>query len=188
MNRLESALYCNPFAVPQDQVCYGMYNQATVHQYRAEFAMFAAARADQPAAEVAAAVEEQLKASGAWAGGFWEQVSFVLACSALCGRCHVSAARLGAFATGRILERRHRSIAPVCPSPHISCGCNQAIPVRFLTSVFVAHSSPVPQKAEAQLDAAVAYKKGFLDGYLGKSALAQLRAKLAANYLITPVK
>lgn len=45
-----------------------------------------------------------------------------------------------------------------------------------------------PQKAEAQLDSAVAYKKGFLDGYLGKSALAQLRAKLAANYLITPVK
>jgi hypothetical protein len=44
------------------------------------------------------------------------------------------------------------------------------------------------QKAEAQLDAAVAYKAAFLDGYLGKSALAQLRAKLAADYLITPVK
>ena len=44
------------------------------------------------------------------------------------------------------------------------------------------------QKAEEQLDASVAYKKGFLDGYLGKSALAQLRAKLAADYLTKPVK
>ena len=48
--------------------------------------------------------------------------------------------------------------------------------------------SPPPQKAEAQLDAAIAYPAAFLDGYLGKSALAQLRAKLAADYLITPVK
>lgn len=45
-----------------------------------------------------------------------------------------------------------------------------------------------PQDAEKQLDAAVAYKASFLDGYLGKSALAQLRAKLAADYLIVPVK
>lgn len=46
----------------------------------------------------------------------------------------------------------------------------------------------VLQKADKQLDSAIAYKKGFLDGYLGKSALSQMRAKLAANYLITPVK
>ena len=47
---------------------------------------------------------------------------------------------------------------------------------------------PLAQKAEEQLDAAIAYKKSFLDGYLGKSALAQLRAKLAADYLTTPAK
>lgn len=45
-----------------------------------------------------------------------------------------------------------------------------------------------PQDAEKQLDAAIAYKASFLDGHLGKSALAQLRAKLAADYLIVPVK
>lgn len=49
-------------------------------------------------------------------------------------------------------------------------------------------SSNRAQKAEAQLDAAIAYKASFLDGYLGKSALAQLRAKIAADYLVTPVK
>ncbi|KAI7841257.1 hypothetical protein COHA_005030 [Chlorella ohadii] len=87
----------------EDQVCYGMYNQATVHQYRAEFALFKAAREGQPASSVAEQAEAHLK------------------------------------------------------------------------------------KAEAQLDAALAYKPAFLDGYLGKSALAQLRAKIAANYLICPV-
>lgn len=30
--------------VLQDQVCYGMSNQATVHQYRAEFLMFKVGR------------------------------------------------------------------------------------------------------------------------------------------------
>ena len=44
------------------------------------------------------------------------------------------------------------------------------------------------QAAEAQLDAALAYKASFLDGYLGRSALAQLRAKVAADYIITPTK
>ena len=39
-----------------------------------------------------------------------------------------------------------------------------------------------------QLEAAIAYKPAFLDGYLGKSSLAQLRAKIAANYLLAPVK
>ncbi|PRW59699.1 Tetratricopeptide repeat 1 [Chlorella sorokiniana] len=87
----------------EDQVCYGMYNQATVHQYRAEFVLFKAAREGQPASSVAAEAEAHLK------------------------------------------------------------------------------------KAEAQLDAALAYKPAFLDGYLGKSSLAQLRAKIAANYLIVPV-
>ncbi|KAL4859108.1 hypothetical protein ACK3TF_000883 [Chlorella vulgaris] len=88
----------------EDQVCYGMYNQATVHQYRGEFLMFKAAREDKPASDIAADAEAEF------------------------------------------------------------------------------------QKADKQLDSAIAYKKGFLDGYLGKSALSQMRAKLAANYLITPVK
>ncbi|EFN53322.1 hypothetical protein CHLNCDRAFT_58607 [Chlorella variabilis] len=88
----------------EDQVCYGMYNQATVHQYRAEAVLFKAAREGTPGAEVAEAAEAHIK------------------------------------------------------------------------------------KAEEQLEAATAYKRAFLDGYLGKSALAQLRAKLAADYLIAPVK
>ncbi|PSC77038.1 Tetratricopeptide repeat 1 [Micractinium conductrix] len=88
----------------QDQVCYGMYNQATVHQYRAEFLLFKAAREGAKAASVSDEVEKHLKA------------------------------------------------------------------------------------AEAQLDAALAYKASFLDGYLGRSALAQLRAKVAADYIITPTK
>lgn len=88
----------------EDQVCYGMYNQATVHQYRGEFLMFKAAREDQPAASVAEQAEAHFK------------------------------------------------------------------------------------EAEKQLEAAIAYKASFLDGHLGKSALAQLRAKLAADYLIVPVK
>ncbi len=51
-------------AIPlQDQVCYGMYNQATVHQYRAEFALFKAAREGQPASSVAEQAEAHLKAS-----------------------------------------------------------------------------------------------------------------------------
>lgn len=45
----------------QDQVCYGMYNQATVHQYRAEFLLFGAARAGAHASTVAAAAEDHLK-------------------------------------------------------------------------------------------------------------------------------
>ncbi|KAL4458936.1 hypothetical protein ABPG75_013801 [Micractinium tetrahymenae] len=88
----------------EDQVCYGMYNQATVHQYRGEFLMFKAAREDKPGASVAEQAEAHFK------------------------------------------------------------------------------------DAEKQLEAAIAYKASFLDGYLGKSALAQLRAKLAADYLIVPVK
>ena len=44
------------------------------------------------------------------------------------------------------------------------------------------------QKAEEQLDAAIAYKPAFLDAYLGKSSLAQLRGKLAADYVVANVK
>ena len=52
-----------PAPALQDQVCYGMYNQATVHQYSAEFALFKAAREGQPASSVAAEAEGHLKAS-----------------------------------------------------------------------------------------------------------------------------
>ena len=37
----------------QDQVCYGRYNQATVHQYRVEFAMYKALREGKGAADIA---------------------------------------------------------------------------------------------------------------------------------------
>lgn len=40
-----------------------MYNQATVHQYRAEFALFKAAREGQPASAVADEAEAHLKVS-----------------------------------------------------------------------------------------------------------------------------
>jgi hypothetical protein len=46
----------------QDQVCYGYYNQATVHNYRAEKLMWAAAKAGEHASTIAAAVEKHLKA------------------------------------------------------------------------------------------------------------------------------
>lgn len=68
-------------------------------------------------------------------------------------------------------------------------------PCPFLPPTLVTAQLPIlpplwsqAQKAEEQLDAALSYKASFLDGYLGKSSLAQLRAKLAADYLITPVK
>ena len=44
------------------------------------------------------------------------------------------------------------------------------------------------QAAEALHDEALAYRPSFLDGYLGKSSLVQLRAKMAANYLPEPVR
>lgn len=61
---MTAALACTPPLRPllQDQVCYGMYNQATVHQYRAEFALFKAAREGQPASAVADEAEAHLKA------------------------------------------------------------------------------------------------------------------------------
>ncbi len=73
------------------------------------------------------------------------------------------------------IAHRHRLPCPTLTSPTHFLSC-------FLPRL------PLKQKAEEQLDAAIAYKKAFLDGYLGKSALAQLRAKLAADYLIAPVK
>ena len=42
--------------------------------------------------------------------------------------------------------------------------------------------------AEALMQRALDYKPSFLDGLLGKSAIAQTRAKLAAGYLLEPVK
>ncbi|KAL6768271.1 hypothetical protein ACKKBF_B38460 [Auxenochlorella protothecoides x Auxenochlorella symbiontica] len=88
----------------EDQVCFGMYNQATVHQYRAEFAMYRAARAGEPASSVAEEVERHLA------------------------------------------------------------------------------------RAEAKHAEALEYKPTFLDGYLGQSSVAQSRAKLAADYLLEPVR
>jgi hypothetical protein len=131
----------------QDQVCYGMYNQATVHQYRGEFLLFQAAREDKPGAEVAAEAEAHFKVGGRAGGWVVGSVCLLFLRAVLC----------------------RRSAHPPCFSR--ACIGNNPL-----------------QKAEAQLDAAVAYKAAFLDGYLGKSALAQLRAKLAADYLITPVK
>ncbi|KAK2076396.1 hypothetical protein QBZ16_000921 [Prototheca wickerhamii] len=88
----------------EDQVCFGMYNQASVEQYRAEFLMYRAARRRRA------------------------------------GR----RGRRGRGARLDAAERKHRE--------------------------------------------ALAYKAGFLDGYLGLSSVAQSRAKLAANYLLEPVK
>ena len=139
---------CLP-AYLQDQVCYGMYNQATVHQYRAEFVLFRAAKAGAPAADVAAEAEAHLQVRG---GGPLPAPVLTRA-----WRIGISLPRC----------RRQPTAQPLC---------------------LPACSPPTKQKAEAQLDAAIAYKPAFLDGYLGKSQLAQLRAKVAANYLITPAK
>eukprot|EP00887_Chlorella_sp_A99_P006660 scaffold3.g6660.t1 len=88
-------------AVPtKAPVCLGMYNQATVHQARAELLISKAAKSGAGAAGIVADVEKHL------------------------------------------------------------------------------------QLAEAKFDEALAYKASFLDGYLGKSHLAQLRGKLAAGYLV----
>lgn len=83
------------------------------------------------------------------------------------------------------------------PAPTCLLQCSEAsrrvLACAPLTRPRHAHAPRPPrllslQEAEKQLEAAIAYKASFLDGHLGKSALAQLRAKLAADYLIVPVK
>ena len=154
-----NARHAPPRAPPQDQVCYGMYNQASVHQYRAEALLWGAARSGAHADTVAAAAEEHLKARAR-------------------GCRRMAAGRMAACMYAS--AHRNRLQWPPClPWPTVPSSHASPCVFSFFSRA---------QKAEAQLDAALAYKAAFLDGYLGRSALAQLRAKVAANYLLAPVK
>ena len=154
-----------------------MFGQATVYQYRAEFAMNRAAREGRPASDVAAEVDEQLQARRPFF-----LPSFFLPCAFLSPRPVASLLLQVACLLARSVGQRNPggSRAPPAPPAPASSRCPPAPPLRPLLAP--------PQKAEAQHDAALAYKPTFLDGFLGKSTCAQMRGKLAAGLLVTPSK